>query len=58
MKSVKELLQLLKSFSKIPVNDNDEIEEAFLHFDKGTDRFDVLSWLESQNEKFCIADYT
>lgn len=32
-------------FSKVPVLD-DEIQEPFLHFDKGTDRIEILKWFE------------
>lgn len=40
--------ELWDEFSDIPVNDEDEIETNFLHFPAGTDRFDVLSWFESE----------
>ncbi|MEI8659419.1 hypothetical protein [Vibrio sp. Hal054] len=34
--------------SDVPVNDNDELESDFLHFDKGTHRYDVWHWLEHE----------
>lgn len=36
----------------IAINDNDEIEEAFLHFEKGTDRFDIWHWIEESFDVF------
>lgn len=30
----------------IPVNDNDELEERFEHFEAGADRIDVWRWFE------------
>lgn len=33
-------------FSEISINDDDEIQEQFLHFEPGTDRFYVWLWFE------------
>lgn len=30
------------------INDEDEIDENFLHFDQGTDRTEIWHWLESE----------
>lgn len=32
----------------IPINDNEEIEERFLHFDIGTPRFEIWHWFEDE----------
>lgn len=49
-----ELLKLWFQFSNIPVNDQDEIEESFLHFDVGTDKMDVWKWFEEQDPVFQV----
>lgn len=33
-------------FGEIPINDNDEIEEYFLDFPIGTNRFDIWHWFD------------
>ena len=40
-RTLKELQELWNELSDIPVNENDEIEEDFLDFPSGTDKFDV-----------------
>ncbi|QOI71506.1 hypothetical protein pEaSNUABM47_00022 [Erwinia phage pEa_SNUABM_47] len=52
---MEELLEYWKRFSNVPVNNNDEIEESFLHFDIGTDRIDVWQWFEAQHSDFNIS---
>lgn len=42
------LRQLWDAFSEIPVNNDDEIEEDFLCFEDGTDRFKVLRWFDER----------
>lgn len=37
---------LWQDFGDIPINDNDEIEESFLDFPKGTNRFEIWHWFE------------
>lgn len=37
---------LFSEFADIPVNNEDEIEQSWAHFDKGNDRFEVLKWFE------------
>jgi hypothetical protein len=37
---------LWEQFGNIPINDDDTIDQAFLHFEKGTDRFEVWHWFE------------
>ncbi|OEE37298.1 hypothetical protein A1QO_04120 [Vibrio genomosp. F10 str. ZF-129] len=34
----------------IAVNNNDEIEEAFMHFKVGTSRYDIIIWMENEFE--------
>lgn len=43
------VMRLLNEFSAVPVNNEDEIKEDWLTFEKGTDRFDIWKWFE---EKF------
>jgi hypothetical protein len=37
---------LWEKLGDVPVNDNDELEEAFEHFEVGADRMEVWSWFE------------
>lgn len=37
---------LWEQLGDIPINDNDEIDEKFLDFPKGTDRFEIWHWFE------------
>ena len=37
---------LWKKLGDIPTNDDDEIEEAFLNFPSGTNRFKIWQWFE------------
>ena len=39
---------LWKELGDIPVNQNDEIEERFLHFQIGTDRQEIWHWFEDE----------
>lgn len=42
------LPELWEQFSNIPVNNDDEIEEDFLCFEKGTSKFDVWRWFDDR----------
>ena len=45
------MLQAKELWSKlgdIPINDNDEIETGFLHFDAGSDKVEVWQWFEQR----------
>lgn len=42
------LPELWERFSDIPVNKDDEIEEDFLCFEKGTSKFDVWHWFDER----------
>jgi hypothetical protein len=37
---------LWKTLGDIPINDNEDIEEPFLHFPIGTNRLDIWHWFE------------
>lgn len=39
---------LWKELSNIPINENEEIEERFLHFDIGTHREEIWHWFEEE----------
>lgn len=49
-----ELETLWAQLGDIPVNDNDGIDQDFLHFPKGTDKLEIWHWFEARNEKFQI----
>jgi hypothetical protein len=38
--------ELWQKLGNIPTNENDEIEEVFLHFPIGTDKFEIWHWFE------------
>jgi hypothetical protein len=38
--------ELWAKFGDTPINDADEIEAPFLHFEAGTDRFEIWHWFE------------
>lgn len=42
------LAELWKTFSEVPINNNDEIERDFLCFPAGTSRFDVWHWFDER----------
>lgn len=39
---------LWKKLGDVPVNDDGELEETFLHFPSGTDREEIWSWFEDE----------
>jgi hypothetical protein len=39
---------LWEDFGEIPINEDDCIEEPFLHFPKGSYRFDIWHWFEDK----------
>lgn len=41
---------LWQQLGNVPVNDDGELEEAFLHFESGTDREDIWSWFEEETQ--------
>ena len=52
MENLEKAKELWEEFGDIPSNNNDEIEEPFLDFPVGTDRFVIWKWFE---EKFNIS---
>ena len=44
----RELKILWSIFGDVPINDQDEIEEDFLGFTKGTDRFEIWHWFDAR----------
>jgi len=52
----KSCYQLWEKFHYTPINDNDDIEEPFLFFEKGTDRFEVIEWFEEYFDGFIAGD--
>lgn len=52
--TIKKLTDLWEKFGNIAINNNDEIESQFLHFEKGTDRFEIWHWFEEQNPRFSV----
>lgn len=45
---LEDLENLWEIFGEIPINDDDQIEEDFLGFEKGTNRFDVWHWFDER----------
>ena len=41
-----EALDIWQKLRDIPINDEDEIEEDFMHFPSETDRFEIWHWIE------------
>lgn len=46
--SIAELEKMWKEFSTISINSNDEIEENYYWWGKGTYRFEVWHWCDEQ----------
>lgn len=47
---------LWEELSNIAVNDNDEIDDEYLHFEKGTHREDIWHWFEERFELSVATD--
>ena len=45
------LEQLWEHFGNVPVTDADTIDEDFLIWEKGTDRFDIWHWFDGEHSK-------
>jgi hypothetical protein len=52
MEKIEEARKLWNILGNIPIDENDEIEEPFLHFEIGTDKFEIWHWFE---EKFDLS---
>ena len=46
----KELTELWLLFGDVPINDNDQIEEEFIGYEAGTNRFDIWEWFDERYE--------
>jgi len=46
-KKIKQALEVWDKLRDIPINDDDEIDLAFMHFEKGTDLDDIWHWIEN-----------
>jgi len=47
--------QIWDKLGEIPVNELDELDETFLMFNKGVDKFEVWHWIEGEFN-VCIAE--
>ena len=54
MKNLNELDILWEQLGEIPVDVDDKIEQQFLNFEIGTDKFDIWHWFEDQNVEFSV----
>lgn len=45
---IAELKKMWNEFTDIPINNNDEIEQDFYFWEKGTDRFDIWHWFDEK----------
>lgn len=54
--SMPELCVMWNALADIPVNDEDEIDEPFAAFPKGTPRIDVWRWFEAANPEFEVGE--
>ena len=48
--------KLWEALGSIPTNNDDELEEEFLHFEAGTCRYDVWHWFESEFNLSVVID--
>lgn len=55
--SVFEIEKLWDEFSNILINIEDEIEEDFFWWEKGTYRFDIWHWFDEKLSNGVVADY-
>ena len=46
MNNLKKAKALWKTFEDISIDDDDNIDEPFLNFEKGTNRFEIFHWFE------------
>ena len=54
--SLDDMFELWSQFGDVPVLEGGEIDEPFLHFQKGTDREDIWRWFEAKNAHFVVGD--
>lgn len=41
-------LTLWEQLGDVPVNEDDEIDEGFMHFEKGTNKFQLWKWFDEK----------
>jgi len=46
MDNIKQALKVWGELGNIPIDTDDQIEQDFKHFKKGTDRFEIWVWIE------------
>lgn len=51
MKTDEGLEKLWEAFGDVPVGDDDAIETDFLHWPRGTDRFEIWHWFDDHHSK-------
>lgn len=44
----KKALEVWELLGDIPINDDEEIDGNFLHFEKGTNMYDIWHWFERE----------
>ena len=44
--NIKQAFKVWGNLGNIPINNDDQIEQNFKHFEKGTDRFEIWFWIE------------
>lgn len=54
---IEELEKMWNEFSDIPINLDDEIEENFYWWKKGTYRFDIWHWFDEELPNGLVADF-
>jgi DNA-dependent RNA polymerase auxiliary subunit epsilon len=47
---------LWAEFANIPIDDEDRIDDQFLDFEKGTDRFEIWHWFEMTFDCSIVTD--
>lgn len=55
--TVEELNLLWSRLGQISINADDEIEEDFYFWEKGTDRFEIWHWFDEKLPNGLIADF-
>ena len=52
----KPVREMWEEFGNVPVNNDNEIEQDFYHFEKGTDRDEVWHWFEEIDPTFSVGE--
>ena len=56
MSNLRKAKALWEELGNIPINNNSEIEERFLHFDIGTFNEDIWHWFEDEFDLSIVDD--